>query len=83
MFGLRFAILHVHDDDNTQVVVRGNEGSQHTDDCQPVKPAIDHGAEEVDFSDQSQRWRETDEREHEDRHGGGKGGIFFCETRVI
>src|SRR5688500_2816579 len=46
--GLRVAIAHVHDHDHTQVVVCRDQGGEHADDRQTVKPPVDHSAEQID-----------------------------------
>jgi len=45
--------MHVHDDHNAQVIVRTEEGGEHTDDGKTGESSFDDLAEQEQFSDQT------------------------------
>ena len=62
-------VAHVHVDDETEVVVRGQGGVEGADDRQPHVARAHGGPEQVELADEPGRGRDPDEGEQEDGEG--------------
>jgi len=73
-FGGLAGLVHVHDDQDVQVVIRRDGAVQQTEDGQPDQVAIQGGLEDVELAEEAAGERDADQREQEDGEQGGSEG---------
>ena len=80
-------LLHEHDSERNQIVIKGDETAEERDDYEPEEAVISSGsqghAKQIKLSKKSGKWRQASEGEHEDRHRRSGHGRSARQARKI
>ena len=82
-FDLALGLLHVHEDDDAEIVVDRDHGVDNTDDNEGNLAGLDGGAEDVKLGHKARGRRYACQREHEDCHGQGGQGFSKAQPLIV
>ena len=79
-FKLCFLLLHIHKDNDLQVVIQGDGAVKHGDDNQCEQPFLDCSAEDIKLGDESRKRRQPTQRQEKYGHTQSYNGMLVSQA---
>src|SRR5262249_31910821 len=76
-------LVHIHDDDEAEVVVNADGAVNGHEDGEPNQIRMDGRSEDIEFSEEARRDWKTEQRKQENAKSGGNPGLALAESGII